>query len=65
VVNVLLIAVGVLGVVVFAFLSWRSLGGSQRNPDAHDLAASAPSALRWAGRVSALVAMVGFVRLFI
>ncbi len=55
---------GAFGVVIFAFLSWRSLGGSQRQPNAVDLAQSAPVAYRWAGRVCAVVFVLGVVRFF-
>jgi hypothetical protein len=61
--GLLLVGAGLFGVVIFAFLSWRELGGSMRQPDANDLAASAPPLYRWCGRASALVAVIGIVRL--
>jgi hypothetical protein len=55
---------GAAGVVIFAFLSWRSLGGSERNPNAIDVARNSPTVYRWAGRVSAVVCVIGVFRFF-
>ncbi len=63
-IGLLLILIGAIGVIVFAFLSWRSLGGSTRNPDADSVAASAPPLYRWAGRGFALVFVYGVFRFF-
>jgi hypothetical protein len=63
--DLLLIGAGSFGVVIFAFLSWRALGGSQRNPDAHDLAAGGPTLFRWCARACAVTVVVGVVRLFV
>ncbi len=60
----LLIVLGAFGVVVFAFLSWRALGGSDRQPDADTVAKGAPPAYRWAGRACALVFVYGVFRFF-
>jgi hypothetical protein len=55
---------GAAGVIVFAFLSWRSLGGSQRQPNATDVAQHAPAVFRWAGRACAVVFVFGVFRFF-
>jgi hypothetical protein len=59
-----MVIAGALGVVVFAFLSWRALGGSERNPNAVDIAQSAPTIYRWAGRICAVVFVIGVFRFF-
>ncbi len=63
-IGALLVALGAAGVVVFAFLSWRSLGGSARQPDAETVARSAPTAYRWAGRACAVIFVYGLFRFF-
>lgn len=60
----LFIVLGALGVVLFAFLSWRSLGGSTSQPDAVAVAKGAPPLYRWAGRACALVFVYGVFRFF-
>ncbi len=60
----LMAVVGALGVIIFAFLSWRALGGSQRQPNALDIAQSAPATYRWAGRACAVVFVIGVFRFF-
>jgi hypothetical protein len=59
-----MIIVGAIGVIVFAFLSWRALGGSEKRPDADAVAQSAPTAYRWAGRAFAFVFVLGIFRFF-
>jgi hypothetical protein len=56
--------IGAIGVIVFAFLSWRALGGSAQRPDANAVAQSAPPVYRWAGRIFALIFVVGVFRFF-
>lgn len=63
-IGLLFILIGAVGVIVFAFLSWRALGGSSRNPDAETVAQSAPPAYKWAGRAFALVFVYGVFRFF-
>jgi hypothetical protein len=60
----LMIIVGAVGVIIFAFLSWRALGGSEKRPDADAVAESAPVAYRWAGRAFAVVFAVGVFKFF-
>lgn len=60
----LLMLFGAVGVIVFAFLSWRALGGSQKQPDALDLANNAPTGFKWAGRACAIVFVYGVFRFF-
>jgi hypothetical protein len=55
---------GAIGVVIFAFLSWRALGGSEQHPNALDIAQSAPATYRWAGRACAVVFVIGVFRFF-
>jgi hypothetical protein len=63
-IGALLAIAGAAGVIVFAFLSWRSLGGSERNPDATELARNAPPTFKWAGRACAMVFAYGVFRFF-
>jgi hypothetical protein len=62
--GIALMALGAVGVIWFAFLSWRALGGSTARVDSHDLAARAPKGYRLAGRVSGLVFVVGAIWFF-
>jgi hypothetical protein len=59
-----LIALGGVGVVMFAFLSWRFAGGSAAKPNSFEVAQQAPKHFQWAGRACALVVLIGFFRLF-
>lgn len=62
--GLLLMVAGAAGVIWFAFLSWRALGGASQNIDAHDVSVKAPKAYRFAGRACALIFVIGLVRFF-
>jgi hypothetical protein len=64
VIGILLMMVGALGVIWFAFLSWRALGGSAGRVDSHDLATRAAKGYRFAGRISGAVFAVGLIWFF-
>jgi hypothetical protein len=59
-----LIVLGGLGIVCFAFLSWRVAGGSDEKPNSFEVAQRAPKHYQWAGRACALMVLFGIIRLF-
>ncbi len=63
-IGILLMLIGAIGVIWFAFLSWRSLGGSAARVDGFDIAARSPKGYRFAGRVFGLVFVVGLIWFF-